>query len=588
MTPWTFLTPYLKHGKFAFIAVFLCLFGGETARQSTLYFSSQLIGVLSDSNDKAKLLTPALWLIWLIFFFSVLRAFTVNWLPRYIEKQTLPPLNTRIAMRLFDQAHRHSLQFFNEEMSGRIAGKSAATISGIDDLYEKMKVPFMFLCRMVIALAFLIWVNIWVALSVSICLALYLKISFKTSQRVSQCSAVASNKKSVATGVLVDTLFNATLIKNDGHMGGERFHMWDTLRPKIRAEQEVYKAETRMYVVQGIFRGILQIIGLSIPFFFWMYDMINLTDFVLAESLLTYLIAFGLNFAGPCARTMKSWGVVKDGLSFLYQPFTVVDKSNAARLNISTATILFQDVTFFYPPTGKVTTSPVLFNHFNLEIKAGEKVGLVGSSGSGKSSLIKLLNRYYDIGGGAITINKINIADVTQASLHQHIALIPQDPALFNRTIMENIRYGNPDASDAAVIRAAKQAYCHDFIMRLPNGYQSRVGERGIMLSGGERQRIAIARAIIKNAPILILDEATSALDSESEILIQKALQGLMKNKTVVAIAHRLSTLKEMDRLIVMQDGEIIESGTGEQLLRQNGAYATFYNLQAKSFQEVR
>ena len=226
-----------------------------------------------------------------------------------------------------------------------------------------------------------------------------------------------------------------------------------------------------------------------------------------------------------------------------------------------------------------------MFKNFSLHIAPNEKVGLVGHSGSGKSTLIKLLGRYYDLQKGKILISGQDIADVTQESLRKNIAVIPQESTLFNRSIMENIRYGNPKATDKQVIAAAKKAYIHDFVMSLPNGYQSKVGERGVMLSGGERQRIAIARAILKNAPVLILDEATSALDSESERYIQRSLKTLMKGKTVIAIAHRLSTLNEMDRLVVMDKGKIVETGKHQELLEKKGAYYKFYEMQAAGFE---
>jgi len=225
-----------------------------------------------------------------------------------------------------------------------------------------------------------------------------------------------------------------------------------------------------------------------------------------------------------------------------------------------------------------------LFADFNLKIAPGEKIGLVGRSGSGKSTLIKLLSRYYDVQGGQICIDGQDIREVTQESLRKNIALIPQDPSLFNRTIMENIRYGNLQAGDEEVFEAARKAYIHDYILTLPQGYQSKVGERGVMLSGGERQRIAIARAILKNAPVLVLDEATSALDSESEHYIQEALRDLMKGKTVIAIAHRLSTLKEMNKIVVMEKGKIVEEGSHATLLRKKGAYYNFYKMQSAGF----
>ena len=270
------------------------------------------------------------------------------------------------------------------------------------------------------------------------------------------------------------------------------------------------------------------------------------------------------------------FGSIKDGLELLSKPCEVVDKPDAIKLKLKSNDVVFDKVNYCYK------NNKSLFKNFSLKIDANKKVGLVGHSGAGKSTLIKILSRYYDVNGGRILIGGVDIANVTQESLRKNIALIGQESTLFNRTIMENIRYGNTNATDKQVIAAAKKAYIHDFIMTLPDKYESKVGERGVMLSGGERQRIAIARAILKNAPVLILDEATSALDSESESFIQKSLKQLMKGKTVIAIAHRLSTLNEMDELIVMKKGKIVERGTHKNLLEAKGEYYKFYNIQHK------
>lgn len=271
-------------------------------------------------------------------------------------------------------------------------------------------------------------------------------------------------------------------------------------------------------------------------------------------------------------------GGIKDGLDLLNKPCDVKDAPSARPLKVTQGAVSFCRVEYRYK------ASNALFTDFNLKIAPGEKIGLVGRSGSGKSTLIKLLSRYYDVQGGQICIDGQDIREVTQESLRKNIALIPQDPSLFNRTIMENIRYGNLQAGDEEVFEAARKAYIHDYILTLPQGYQSKVGERGVMLSGGERQRIAIARAILKNAPVLVLDEATSALDSESEHYIQEALRDLMKGKTVIAIAHRLSTLKEMNKIVVMEKGKIVEEGSHATLLRKKGAYYNFYKMQSAGF----
>jgi len=257
----------------------------------------------------------------------------------------------------------------------------------------------------------------------------------------------------------------------------------------------------------------------------------------------------------------------------------VVDNPKAKKLKIKSGGIRFEEVGFRYEEGEKVVKD------FNLEVKPGQMVALVGLSGSGKSTLAKLLLRLYDVDEGRILVDGQNIAKVSQESLRKNISLVPQDPILFHRSLMENIRYGRFEASDKEVIGAAKLAYCDGFISKLKDGYQSMVGDRGIKLSGGERQRVAIARAILKNSPILVLDEATSSLDSESEKYIQKSLNNLMKGKTVIVIAHRLSTIKRADRIVVISDKKIVEDGNHNQLIKaKSGIYKKLWKIQVGGF----
>jgi ATP-binding cassette subfamily B protein len=256
----------------------------------------------------------------------------------------------------------------------------------------------------------------------------------------------------------------------------------------------------------------------------------------------------------------------------------VQDVLSAKQLTVSKGAIEFKKVDFGYNATRKI------LREISLSIKPGEKIALVGSSGAGKSTVTKLLLRLFNLNKGKILIDGQDIAKVTQDSLRQNIALVPQDPILFHRSLKDNIRYGKPDATEEELIAASKQAHCHEFITALPEGYDSLVGERGVKLSGGERQRVAVARAILMNAPILILDEATSSLDSESEALIQDALTKLMEGKTVIAIAHRLSTIMQMDRIIVMQEGRILDEGKHEDLLTRDGLYKSLWSIQAGGF----
>jgi ABC-type multidrug transport system fused ATPase/permease subunit len=277
-------------------------------------------------------------------------------------------------------------------------------------------------------------------------------------------------------------------------------------------------------------------------------------------------------------QAVSYYGQVGEGLKELLEPHEITDRPGAVPLVVSAARIEFCSVHFGY------REQPVFAGDFCLRIAGGEKVGLVGHSGAGKSTVVALLLRQFELQGGAIRIDGQSVSDVTLESLRRSVALVPQATSLFHRTVLENIRYGRLEASDAEVMEAARMAQAHCFIEQLPDKYHTRVGERGVKLSGGQRQRISIARALLRRAPILLLDEATSALDSESEAAIQKALAGLMRDKTVIAIAHRLSTLRAMDRIVVLEEGRVVEDGRHEALLRREGVYASLWNSQVSGF----
>ena len=271
-------------------------------------------------------------------------------------------------------------------------------------------------------------------------------------------------------------------------------------------------------------------------------------------------------------------GSITQGLSLVYTPIEIKDKKNAKALHVTSGAITFQNVRFQY------RGEEPLFQNNSVDILAGQKVGLVGRSGSGKTTFINLILRLFEIKSGAITIDGQNIQDVTQESLRAQIAIIPQNPVLFHRTIRENIRYGRHDASDMEVVSASKKTFCHAFIKKMPDQYNTIVGERGLKLSGGQRQRIAIARAFLKNAPVLILDEATSGLDALTESDIQKSFETLMANKTTLVIAHRLSTLRSMDRILVFDRGNIVEDGTHRSLLARPTLYKELWDAQVGDF----
>jgi ATP-binding cassette subfamily B protein len=299
--------------------------------------------------------------------------------------------------------------------------------------------------------------------------------------------------------------------------------------------------------------------------------------FVLVFSLLGRVGYMFITTGQALNRFIREYGNIEEGLSEILVPHEIIDAPNATELKVSDGIIDWKKVTFEFG-------NNAVFDNFDLSIKSGQRVGLVGPSGAGKTTFVSLLLRQHDIGDGAIEIDGQNISKVTQDSLRENIAVVPQEPLLFHRTIKENIAYGKPEATQAEIEEVAKKAQAHEFITKLELGYDTMVGERGIKLSGGQKQRVAIARAMLKDAPILVLDEATSALDSESEVEIQKALHVLMEGKTVIAVAHRLSTLREMDRIIVLEEGKIVEDGTHDELTKAGGTYQKLWEHQAGGF----
>ena len=330
--------------------------------------------------------------------------------------------------------------------------------------------------------------------------------------------------------------------------------------------------------IQGFLMIVINIALLYGAMYFWQRGELTIGDFVLIQTYLIGTFEMLHNVSIQLRRFYDSVADVEEMVAILEEPHEIQDVPSALPLSVSRGAIDFKAVGFHFHEERSI------LDHLDLSIRPGEKVALVGPSGAGKSTITKLLLRLYDVSDGAIEIDGQNIAEVTQDSLREAIGFVPQEPVLFHRSLMENIRYGKRDATDEEVISAAKKAHCHEFIAGLRDGYDTFVGERGVKLSGGERQRVAIARAILKDAPILVLDEATSSLDSESESLIQDSLKTLMQGKTVLVIAHRLSTIMHMDRIVVLQDGAIVADGTHMELLAHGGLYQKLWSIQAGGF----
>lgn len=576
-TPFKFLWHYIRIFKLPVAAVLILnLFSQICGQVYPLYLAK----IYSTAAGEAG--TPDYWekivIFALIAFVLGLGKVLLQDSTMFLAARILPPVRTLVIRDSFDYANKHSIAYFTQEMSGNISNKVTQLNTGVIDGMNEFMMSVSMVIYVLVAVAILSLMNVWFFTAMMFWLVMIVVVSWKLGQKRSALSRETSRRQSLANGVIVDSLANYSEIKSFANFRFERLNLLKYLQILRRAENTEQKAKAWIHVIQNLF-AVVSLLGfmfLSI----WVFRLgaIDTTDFIYANSLFAMISGMIFHLTWTYNNVMRIHGQIKSALETLAVEPGLKDKPGAEKLTAAKAEIRFDNVSFAY--AGREP----LFENMNLTIKAGEKVGLVGHSGSGKSTFIKLIARYYDTTAGCITINGVDVSTVTQDSLHRLISSIPQDVCLFNRTLFDNIRYGRTNATEEEVYRAARQAGADEFIRAFPGGYQTKVGDRGVVLSGGERQRIAIARAILKNAPILVFDEATSALDSQSEKHIQKSLTRLMKNKTVIAIAHRLSTLREMDRILVFDKGHIVEQGTHLSLLRKKGLYYRLYNMQADGF----
>jgi ATP-binding cassette, subfamily B, multidrug efflux pump len=390
------------------------------------------------------------------------------------------------------------------------------------------------------------------------------------------------------TGRIVDSYTNIVTLKLFSFSSRESAYVKEGMTEFLNTVHPQMRLVTGLNICLWIINMMLVFSTLVLGIYLWIYESMTPGAIAVVISLALRLSGMSHWIVWEVGNLFENLGTVQDGINTLSLPQVVLDKDKAKKIEVSAGKINFQNVNFSYINNETIVSNPV-FDALSLEVSAGERVGIVGRSGAGKSTLINLLLRFYDINKGAITIDDQDIKTVQQESLRENIAVVTQDTSLLHRSVRENILFGRPDASEEEMIEAAKRAEAHEFILQLRDvsgrtGYDAHVGERGVSLSGGQRQRIAIARVILKDAPILIMDEATSALDSEIESAIQKSLYQLMESKTVIAIAHRLSTIAAMDRLIVFDQGEIIEQGTHQQLMESQGVYAQLWHHQSGGF----
>ncbi len=490
-----------------------------------------------------------------------------------------PRLRATIKKSLFSYLQHHSHRYFISHFAGSLANRVAEVSMGCMHALWTIAFDFYPLAiKSVTALVILFSASGKLALVLSIWLGIYIYVSFILSKRCQVYAQDFAKARSEVTGKVVDSVTNMMNSKMFARRQYEEDYLTDYLNHEVDHAMRTYwyMEKLRWFQFSAAFVLMVSMVGYAIRI--WSNGNMTVGEFSMVAGLAIMLIEAARGLSRTFLEFFEYIGNISDGVSIFIQPHEIIDQPNAQKLIVNKGDIKFTDVVFTYPGGLNV------FDHLNINIEANQQVGLVGFSGSGKSTFVNLLLRLFEPESGVISIDGQDILSVTQDSLRENISMIPQDPMLFHRSLMENIRYGKLEASDEEVIDAAKKAHAHEFIMQTEEQYTSLVGERGIKLSGGQRQRIAIARAILKDAPILILDEATSALDSVTEKKIQQGLNYLMKDRTVIVVAHRLSTIAHMDRILVFDQGAIIEDGNHAELLKKKGHYAHLWNMQAGGF----
>lgn len=497
----------------------------------------------------------------------------------FVEVKMIPRLRQRITNTNFSKLLAQSHTFYQNSFSGGLANKVNDLTYSTPEIIHLVIDSFLSNFLALTIAIFTLWqVNIIFAVTMIIWTTIFIGISLYFAPHLTRLSDAWSEIGSSITGKMVDILSNILSVRLFAYKKEETATLNETIEQAVRAEQKLEWSYFWIFFVYGY--SFVVYLGVTLYFLIQgrQEGTVSVGDFALVLGINIAIVDFLWQLTKDFSQFSLVMGKATQALRTLEQSIEIIDHPDASQLKITKGEIRFEKVKFHY----KGATP--LFENKSITILPGQKVGLVGYSGSGKTTFVNLILRLYDVNSGRIMIDGQDIARVTQDSLRKSISMIPQDPSLFNRTLMDNIRYGRADATDKAVVDAAKKAHAHEFIQSLPEKYESFVGERGVKLSGGQRQRISVARAILKNSPILMLDEATSQLDTITERLIQDSLWELMQGKTTLVIAHRLSTLLHMDRILVFDKGKIVEDGNHEELLAKRRLYETLWNAQVGGF----
>jgi len=583
---WPFMRDYAQPFKKVFWATGLISVLVAAVEIGLISYMGRVVDILSGSPEEVWAMHGTeliLMAVFILFLRPVIQLIDVMLLNNTI----LPNFGTLIRWRAHKHVLRQSVGWFENDFAGRIANRIMQTPPAAGEVVFQVFDAITFALAYMLGAALLLWAaDARLLLPLLIWFVLYVALIRWTVVRVGPASQAASDARSTVTGRVVDSYSNIHSVKMFAHHDREL----DYAKSAIEETRTTFQAEMRIFTIMDgalvMLNGLLivGVVGWGIAL--WMQGLASVGVVAAATTLTLRLNSMTGWIMWALTSFFRQLGVVSEGMQTIAQPIDLVDDKICKPLHLTKGKITFDNLSHHY---GRGSGG---LDQLNLTIHPGEKVGLIGRSGAGKSTLVKLLLRFYDTENGRILIDGQDISTVTQDSLRQNIGMVQQDSSLLHRSVRDNLLYGRPDAAEQEMIAAARKAHAHDFILDLEDprgrtGYDAHVGERGVKLSGGQRQRVTLARVILKNAPILLLDEATSALDSEVEAAIQETLYGMMEGKTVIAIAHRLSTIAQMDRILVLDQGKIVEEGTHEALLAQSGLYAQFWARQSGGFLNV-
>ena len=574
--PSFFIWNFLKYYKWKVFFICLAIFFDAFLIIIGPYLLKVLIDKMSAYRDNFSLFEEGQDLIIIICLFIILSVFAnLIWRSiNYLSIKIFPEIRLITLSKTFSYIFLHSYQYFQDHMSGDLTNK----IQNIGESIERIFMPTLSILHIfftILVATFISYsINIYFSIVLVIWVGIFIFISITLSKNIISYSKDFSQAKSIASGKYIDSLMNIFNVNIFVRYKFEKSYLEKISRKVMNKDIALRWKLLKLWIIQGILCSFVLGAMTFILILLRSKNLVTTGDFVFIISTTIAIIHYIFEIAELISRVVDETSILNQAISTIYIPHSIMNINSGPILKVKNPEISFENVSFSYTP------NTFILNNFNITIPANQKIAVVGHSGSGKTTFVNLLIRLFDIQKGIIKIDHKNISDFSISSLRENISLIPQNPMLFHRSFMENIRYGRLSATNKEVIAAAKKSYAHEFIMQSSEGYDSLIGENGIKLSGGQRQKLAIARAILKNAPILILDEATSSLDPINEALIQDSLKKLMHNKTVIIITHKLSTLMKVDRILVFNNGEIVEDGTHNMLLAKRKLYSKLWSYQ--------